>query len=388
MSPRELRLPTTDGSVETFTVPEPVVHHRPPAPITVRTVYAAAHVAADPLGANAPGAPAAVDWDATLAFRRHLWSWGLGVADAMDTAQRGMGLDWATTAELIRRSAREAKAVGGALVAGVGTDHRAEPPRDLDDVVAAYLEQLEVVEDAGAQPVLMASRHLCALARGPEDYQQVYAKLLGQAAGPVHLHWLGPMFDPALSGYWGSADPDQAAASLLTVIRADPQKVAGVKVSMLDADLEIRLRKAVPAGSPVFTGDDFNYPNLVLGDRNGHSEALLGIFDPIAPIASAALQRLQAGDQAGYRDLLGPTVPLARHLFSAPTFHYKTGIVLLAWLAGHQPGFTMVAGAQSGRSTPHLAETFRGAAALGLFPDPDLATSRMRNLLDVAGVPQ
>ncbi|MEU3565597.1 MULTISPECIES: dihydrodipicolinate synthase family protein [unclassified Kitasatospora] len=367
-----------------LSTPEPL--DIPAHPPKERTAFAAAHVVADPLGGNAPGAPAAVDWDATLAFRHHLWSLGLGVADAMDTAQRGMGLDWAATRELIVRSGAEARAVGGRLACGVGTDQLTGPATGLADITAAYEEQLAVVEEADAQPVLMASRALAARARGPEDYLRVYGRLISQAGRPVILHWLGEMFDPALAGYWGSADPDTATGTVLALIREHRAGIDGIKVSLLDAEREIALRRALPEGVRLYTGDDFDYPRLVRGDELGHSHALLGVFDPIATRAAAALHALDAGDLDRYDALLAPTLPLARHLFAAPTYHYKTGIVFLAWLAGHQSHFTMVGGAQSGRSVVHLVELFRLADAAGVLPDPELAAHRMRRFLAVAGV--
>ncbi|WP_436498767.1 dihydrodipicolinate synthase family protein [Actinokineospora sp. HUAS TT18] len=351
---------------------------------TSRVVYAAAHVVADPLGENAPGAPAVVDWDATLAFRHHLWSLGLGVADAMDTAQRGTGLDWAATRELITRSGAAAEACGGRLACGVGTD-QLTGVAGLGTVRAAYLEQLEVVEAAGARPILMASRALAVAALGADDYLRVYGDLIRQSTQPVILHWLGDMFDPALTGYWGSADLDKATETVLALIREHAHKVDGIKVSLLDADREIALRRALPKGVRLYTGDDFHYPELILGDEHGHSDALLGIFDPIAAVAAQALHALDAGDLGRYRQLFAPTVPLARHLFAAPTCHYKTGIVFLAWLAGHQDHFTMLAGAQSARSVPHLVRAYHLADAADVLPDPDLAVSRMRQFLAVAG---
>ncbi|PJN29449.1 dihydrodipicolinate synthase family protein [Kitasatospora sp. CB02891] len=365
---------------------EPAALAAPTGPASSRVAFAAAHVVADPLGGNAPGAPAAVDWEGTLKFRHRLWELGLGVADAMDTAQRGMGLDWAATQELIARSGAEAKAVGGRLACGAGTDQLASVNVSLAEVSAAYEEQLAVVEAAGAQPILMASRALAASARGPEDYLSVYGKLVEQAEQPVILHWLGEMFDPALAGYWGSADLDTAAQTVLELIRSHPGRIDGIKVSLLDAGREVALRRELPSGVRMYTGDDFNYPELVRGDEVGHSDALLGVFDPIAEVAAAALQALDAGDLARYDALFGPTVPLARHLFAAPTFHYKTGIVFLAWLCGHQEHFTMVAGAQSGRSVSHLVELFRLADVAGVLGDPELAAGRMREFLALAGV--
>ncbi|MFC9237197.1 dihydrodipicolinate synthase family protein [Streptomyces decoyicus] len=354
-------------------------------PLRSRTVLAAAHVVADPHADTTPDGPAAVDWDATLAFRRHLWSHGLGVAEAMDTAQRGAGLDWGAAAELIRRSAAEARAVGGLLACGVGTDQLPPHGARLADVRGAYEEQLGLVEDAGARPVLMASRQLAAAATGPEDYQELYGHLLRQAARPVILHWLGPMFDPALTGYWGSADPDAATETFLAIVAGRPGKVDGVKVSLLDAGREVRLRRRLPATVRCYTGDDFHYPELIAGDDHGFSDALLGIFDPLAPLAADAVRLLDAGDTAGFRAVLDPTVALSRHLFQAPTRHYKTGVVLLAWLAGHQSHFTMVGGLQSARSLPHLRRAHELADQLGLFPDPELAAHRMRTLLAVYG---
>ncbi|MFD5063621.1 dihydrodipicolinate synthase family protein [Streptomyces sp. NPDC058394] len=355
------------------------------SPLASRTVFSAAHVVADPYADVSPDGPAAVDWDATLAFRRHLWSHGLGVAEAMDTAQRGMGLDWAGAAELIRRSAAEAKAVGGRIACGVGTDQLSAAPATLAEVKAAYEEQLALVEESGAQAILMASRALAAAANGPEDYLETYAHLLRQASEPVVLHWLGPMFDPALEGYWGSTDLDAATDTFLKVIAEHPDKVDGIKISLLDAEREIDVRRRLPSGVRCYTGDDFNYPELIAGDDRGFSHALLGIFDPLGPLAAHAVRVLDTGDVQGFRELLDPTVELSRYLFRTPTRFYKTGVVFLAWLAGHQDHFTMVGGLQSARSLPHLAKAYELADRLGLFPDPELAESRMRALLTVNG---
>nr|WSZ96069.1 dihydrodipicolinate synthase family protein [Streptomyces sp. NBC_00857] len=353
-----------------------------------RTVFSAAHVVADPYADISPDAPASVDWDATLAFRRHLWSHGLGVAEAMDTAQRGMGLDWAGAAELIRRSAAEAKAVGGRIACGVGTDQLTPGAHSLDDVRHAYEEQLALVEETGSQAILMASRALAAAADGPEDYLGLYAHLLRQASEPVVLHWLGPMFDPALDGYWGSTDLDAATETFLQVISEHPDKVDGIKISLLDARREVELRRRLPQGVRCYTGDDFNYPELIAGDERGFSHALLGIFDPLGPLAAQAVRVLDTGDVKGFRELLDPTVELSRHLFQTPTRFYKTGVVFLAWLAGHQSHFTMVGGLQSARSLPHLARAYELADGLGLFPDPAVAEARMASLLSVYGVDQ
>jgi hypothetical protein len=348
-------------------------------PFTSRIAYAAAPVVADPLGENVPGAPAALDWDATLRFRRHLWSYGFGVAEAMDTAQRGMGLDYPATRELIRRSAAAAE---GPIVAGVATDQLPPGPATLDDVRKAYSEQLRDVQEAGAVPVLMCSRHLAAAAQDSDDYLAVYSELLREADQPVILHWLGEAFDPALAGYWGNAPAD----TVVQLIGEHTAKVDGIKMSLLDAAKEIELRRRLPAGVRMYTGDDFHYPELIAGDDLGYSDALLGVLAVIAPPAAAALSALDAGDLGGYHRLLAPTVPLARHLFAAPTFYYKTGIVFLNWLAGHQDHFTMVGGLQSGRSPRHLETLARLADAAGILPDADLATHRMRAWLTTVGL--
>ncbi|WP_281154937.1 dihydrodipicolinate synthase family protein [Streptomyces sp. HYC2] len=381
-----IRLPGAGGTLRTYEPRTEPLAPTPGTPLTSRTVFSAAHVVADPFADVSPDSPAAVDWDATLAFRRHLWAHGLGVAEAMDTAQRGMGLDWAGAAELIRRSAAEARGVGGRIACGVGTDQLTGG--SLAQIRAAYEEQLAVVEEAGAQAILMASRALAATAGSPEDYLEVYGHLLRQAADPVILHWLGPMFDPALEGYWGSADLDAATDTFLEVIAAHPDKVDGVKISLLDAQREIDLRRRLPQGVRCYTGDDFNYPELIAGDEQGFSHALLGIFDPLGPLAAEAVRVLDTGDVKGFRGLLDPTVELSRHLFQAPTRFYKTGVVFLAWLAGHQTHFTMVGGLQSARSLPHLARAYELADGLGLFPDPKLAEERMKNLLSLYGANQ
>jgi hypothetical protein len=330
-----------------------------------------------------------LDWDATLAFRHRLWSLGLGVADAMDTAQRGMGLDWAATKELIARSGAAARSVGGLLCCGVGTDQLPAAPGgaySFTEIREAYEAQLEVVEDAGAQPVIMCSRALAASARGSEDYAAVYARVLAQAGRPVILHWLGDMFDQALRGYWGSADLDRATDAVLALVREHAAKIDGIKVSLLDADREVALRRALPEGVRLYTGDDFNFPALIAGDERGFSHALLGIFDPLATQAADAFVRLDQGDAAGFRAVLDPLVPLARHIFAAPTQFYKTGVVFLAYLSGHQDHFRMVGGLESGRDAAHLRTLFALANEGGVFPDPELAHRRFAGL-DLAGVP-
>jgi hypothetical protein len=383
-----LRLPTEDGGVLEYPLDStPAVSYDPPlSPPQSRVAFAAAHVVADPLAANGPGAPAALDWDATLAFRHHLWRHGLGVADAMDTAQRGMGLDWPATRELIARSGAEARAVGGLLCCGAGTDQLPPGEATVAQVLTAYGEQCEVVQEAGAQVVVMASRALAAAARGPEDYAAVYGHLLGELDQPAILHWLGPMFDPALEGYWGSNDLDEATDSVLAIIAAHARTIDGIKVSLLDAQRELDLRRRLPEGVRLYTGDDFNFPELIRGDGERHSDALLGIFDAIAPAAAAALAALDAGSAERFAAILAPTVPLARHLFGAPTSAYKTGIVFLAYLAGHQSHFRMVGGMESARSIAHLARAFVLADQAGLLDDRELAAERLRAVLRVAGV--
>ena len=382
-----LMLPTPTGGLEKFTFIGAPAWPTHPGGFTSRIAFAAAHVVPRVTGENVPGQPADIDWDATLGFRRHLWRHGFGVAEAMDTAQRGMGLDWAACQELIRRSAAEAAAGGHRIAAGVGTDHLAIGA-SIEQVIEGYLEQLAVVEGAGAQPIIMASRQLAAVARSAEDYAQVYAAVLGQVSAPAVLHWLGEMFDPALAGYWGSTDVAQATQTFLSVIADNVRAVDGVKVSLLEADHERGLRAALPAGVRLYTGDDFNYPELIKGDGQRHSDALLGAFAAIAPAAGAALAALDEGDLDRYDSLINPTLPLSRLVFRAPTYHYKTGVAFIAWLTGHQPGFSMVNGQHAGRSIVNLAETARLADAAGLVTDVDLAERRLAALLTVAGVDQ
>jgi hypothetical protein len=383
-----LNLPNGEGTVAPYTLSGAAADASPLPPSRTRTAYAAAHVVADPLAPNAPGAPAALDWEATLAFRHHLWDQGLGVAEAMDTAQRGMGLDWAATTELISRTGAEAKARGALLACGVNTDQLGPSHAGLESVITAYREQLEVVSGADATPIVMASRALAAVASGPEDYARVYSAVLERADRPVILHWLGTAFDPALAGYWGYASPEEAVEPVAELITEHADRVEGIKVSLLDTALEVRLRRLLPAGVRLYTGDDFHYPELVLGDEEGFSHALLGVFAAIAPAAARALAALDQGDTDGYLALMEPTVPLARHLFSEPTYYYKTGIAFLSWLNGHQEGFHMVGGLHSARDLPHLAQTLRLADRAGVLSDPELAARRMRGLLRVSGVAQ
>jgi hypothetical protein len=376
-----ITLPRPGGVLEPY---EPVA--REPLPVLgaeprTRVCFAAAHVVADPLAGGDPTGPAQLDWESTLRFRRHLWAHGLRVAEAMDTSQRGMGLDWAATQELIRRSVAEARAVGGQLAAGAGTDQLAGGAT-LDDVRRAYSEQLEFIEGEGAPVILMASRALCAAAASADDYRATYGELLAQASSPVILHWLGEMFDPLLAGYWGSPDFETALDTVVDIIDANAAKIDGIKISLLDADKEIALRERLPEGVKLYTGDDFNYPSLI---KSG-SHALLGIFDAIAPAAAAAMHALDEGDIARYDELLAPTVGLSRHIFAAPTQYYKTGVVFLAYLNGHQQHFRMVGGLESGRSVLHLAELFVLADRADLLRDPELASERMRHVLALAGI--
>jgi len=382
-----LDLPVAGGRLASYTT-RPARKFAVAKPPFNRIAYAAVHVVADSLADQDPWLGCAIDWDRTIAFRRHLWSLGLGVAEAMDTAQRGMGLDWATSLELIGRSIEAARDHPGALlVSGAGTDHlRPGPDVTIDDVVRAYEEQCGAIEKLGGRIVLMASRALAAAARSTDDYLKVYARVLTQVQEPVIIHWLGEMFDPALAGYWGHADHHAAMDVAVDVITAHADKVDGVKLSLLDKDREIAMRRRLPQGSRMYTGDDFNYAELIAGDDEGHSHALLGIFDAIAPAAAAALGALSRGDQQEFHDLLAPTIPLSRHLFQAPTRFYKTGVVFMAYLNGLQDHFVMVGGQESARSTLHLAELFRRADAAGLIADPDLAASRMRHVMATRGV--
>jgi hypothetical protein len=381
-----ISLPVAGGRLEPYQVREPRKFERPSRPFT-RRALAAAHVVADARSAREPWLEPAIDWDATLAYRRHLWSWGFGIAEAMDTAQRGMGLDWANSLELVRRTLDAAKDVPGALVAsGAGTDHLA--PREdfvVAEVIAAYEQQCAAIEQLGGRIILMASRALAACARSPDDYARVYDRILSQVKQPVIIHWLGEMFDPALQGYWGAADHYAAMATCLEVIRRNAAKVDGIKISLLDKGKEIAMRRQLPKGVRMYSGDDFNFAELIEGDAEGHSDALLGIFDAIAPAASSALGALAANDRASYHETLAPTVPLSRHIFCAPTRFYKTGVVFTAWLNGHQEHFVMVGGQQSARHILHFAELFRLADAAGLLAEPALACARMKTLLELHG---
>jgi len=374
----EIVLPTRAGGIERFTFGGAFVAGRT-EPSKTRTAYAAAHVVADPLAGG-------VDWDATIAYRRHLWAHGLGVAEAMDTAQRGMGLDAADVRTLIAESTAAARECEGAIVTGMATDALAPGPAPLGTIIGAYRDQLALLDGTTAVPVLMASRQLAAAATGPADYRRVYDAVLGDAAGPVMLHWLGEMFDPQLRGYWGSTDIPAAMDCVLEIVADHADTVTGVKISLLDADAEVSFRRRLPAGVDCYTGDDFNFPDLIAGDEHGFSHALLGVFDVIAEVASEALGALDDGDDQRYRDLFDPTVSLSRVLFAEPTFNYKTGVVFLAYLRGHQDHFRMLGGFESARSVGHLADLVRLGDAAGLFADPDDVVRRLVPVLQTSGV--
>ena len=387
-----MNLPRADGRLEPYRLAGPrsgivdtAADRRRPFK---RIALAAAHVVADPLADHDPWLTAAVDWEATIAYRRHLWSLGLGVAEAMDTAQRGMGLDWPQALRLIGLSIEAAREVPGAvLFSGIGTDQLAPAPTlALDEIIRAYEEQASAIEALGGRIILMASRALAAAAGSPDDYAKVYGRILRQTRDKVIIHWLGEMFDPALKGYWGGGDHEAAMDVCLGIIADHADKIDGIKISLLDKDKEIRMRRRLPPGVRMYTGDDFNYPELIAGDTQGHSDALLGIFDAIAPVAAEALAAQAEGDLERYRALFAPTVPLARHLFKAPTQFYKTGLVFLAYLNGHQSHFTLVGGQESARSLLHLVQAFRLADAAGLIRDPDLAAARLTAVLRVHGV--
>lgn len=385
-------LPDRTGNPELVQLRPPHTWPRPTRPLASRDVYAAAHVIPRTWADTTPGALAELDWDATIAYRRELWSYGLGVADAMDTAQRGMGLDWPTARELIQRSGAAARETGGQLVCGAGTDQLADNDLPsgqpgLTRIADAYREQIAVVREAGAGVVLMASRALASVATSADDYLHVYRQLLDEVDKPVILHWLGEMFDPALTGYWGSRDVNAAIETVLDLINSHADKILGIKVSLLDAAHEIAIRRRLPPGVRLYTGDDFNYPELILGDGTHHSDALLGIFAVTYPAASAAVQALDADDAEQARKILDSTQALGRTIFAAPTRYYKTGIAFVSWLNGHQPGFTMLGGLHGARPLAHLVEVFRHADQAGLLSDPEQSAHRMRTLLSVHGWP-
>ncbi|GAJ98122.1 dihydrodipicolinate synthase family protein [Geomicrobium sp. JCM 19055] len=385
-----LTLPQADRTLANYTVKnkESIVLPKQDS-FKSRVAFSAVHVVADPLRNKDPILSPSIDWDATLKYRHYLWDMGLAVAEAMDTSQRGMGLHWPQAKELISRSVSEAKACNGLIACGAGTDHL-EPSETvkIDDVIEAYEMQCSHIEKVGGKIIVMASRALAKCATSPDDYVKVYNRILAQVSEPVILHWLGDMFDPNLQGYWGSNDIDQAMDHCLTIIRENESKIDGIKISLLDADKEIRMRRLLPESVRMYTGDDFNYPSLIEGDEFGYSDALLGIFDAIAPAAASALQDLDLGDHAAFRNTLDKTVPLARHIFQKPTFSYKTGIVFLAYLNGHQNHFRMIAGSESARSTIHFTELFKLADEGNVLHDPQLAVQRMKNWLTLSGIAQ
>jgi hypothetical protein len=382
-----IALPRVNRTLEAFRVSEPGnFPSKVQGPLN-RISFAAAHVVADPLADNNPWLDTAIDWDRTIAFREHLWDLGFGVAEAMDTAQRGMGMSWPDSLELIRRSVAAAKPRKGLVFSGAGTDQLAmEDAKSLDDVIRAYEEQIAAIESFGGRIILMASRALAKVGKSGDDYAKVYGRILSQVKEPVIIHWLGDMFDPALAGYWGTKDLDKAMDTAVEIINAHAGKVDGVKISLLDKDKEIAMRRQLAKGVRMYTGDDFNYAELIAGDAQGYSDALLGIFDAIAPAASAALVALAKNDRTSFDAILEPTVPLSRHIFRAPTRFYKTGIVFMAYLNGHQDHFTMVGGQESTRSTLHLADIFRLADAAGLLRNPEMAVARMRTVLAARGI--
>lgn len=395
-----LTLLAASGAVSTTPLAEAPMYRRPESGLRSRVAYAAAHVVPRTAGENTPNSPADIDWDQTLAFRRHVYGWGLGVADAMDTAQRNMGLDPAATRELIRRSAQVAREENGSVVVGVNTDHVDAHVISLAEVIDAYREQLEFVQEQGAGSVVMASRHLARIAESADDYRTVYRAVLSGAHTPVVLHWLGAAFDPELATYFGSAQWREAATVLLQIINEFPDKIAGVKMSLLDAESEVWVRERLPENVTMYTGDDFNYVGLIGGgdtpqaeqperdpaSSRQHSDALLGAFAAMAPVASAAIQALDAADAAEYLRILEPTQALSRQVFAAPTFYYKTGVAFLSWLNGHQSAFQMIGGLHAARSLPHLSEIVRLANACGALERPELAASRWHDMLRVNGV--
>ena len=384
----QIKLPDSTGALQNYTLTGTPLEIKKGPKRFNRVAFAAAHIVVDPLKTAEPSASPVFDWEKTLAFRRHLIDLGFGIAEAMDTAQRGMGLDWPGALELIRQSLNSVKDRKDAVIfSGCGTE-QLDPneARSLDDVIAAYLGQLNAIQKLGGHIILMASRALARIARGPKDYETVYARVLAEAEHPVILHWLGDMFDPQLKGYWGTKEFAATLETALNVIEANKSKVDGIKISLLDDQKEIVMRRRLPSSVKMYTGDDFNYPALIEGDAQGHSHALLGIFDPIAPAASLALEKLAQGDRVSYEKLLAPTVPLSRLIFRAPTQYYKTGVVFLAWLNGFQDHFIMAGGAQSMRSLNYFADILRLADRAGLLSDPDLACKRMRQLLALHGI--
>lgn len=381
----KILLPNNSGELAAYSlIGEPVLG-TPLAESSTRVVYSAAHVVADPFSNSGPMGLPGIDWDKTMAFRHHLADLGLGIAEAMDTAQRGMGLDWTQSLDLIRRTKAE---LPNALVAnGCGTDHLSDTDiHTLEDVRRAYLEQVEAIQNVGGRIILMASRALARAANGADDYISIYNEVLAACDEPVILHWLGDMFDPALVGYWGADSFEDVLPTVLEIIATNVAKVDGIKISLLDAVKEVTTRQQLPGAVRMYTGDDFNYPELIGGDGDTFSHALLGIFDPLANHAASSISALNTGDAATFHAILDPTIPLARHIFRTPTRHYKTGVVFLAWLNGHQDHFKMLDGAVAMRPLPYFVECFKLADACGALANPDLASSRMGQLLNLYGV--
>lgn len=380
-------LPGPGGSRRSYKLGQPGEFKVPKAPFAKRTCYAAPHTVVDALAEYTPGVMPPIDWDATVAFRQSLWKWGIGVAEGMDTSERGPGgLVWQQAQQLIRLSLEAANEVGGAIVCGAGTDQLASDADSLDAIAEAWIEQLDFIEGLGGSAVIRASHRLVQLARGPEDYLDTYGKALKAAQRPVIVHWLGVKFDPTLEGYWGHRFPADNLEVVVTLAKEHPKAIAGIKFSLLEPDLEIRLRRALPRGVKVFTGDDYCYPRLILGDDQGYSHGLLGVLDPLAPVASAALQELERDNKAGFLQTMESTVPLAVRMFEDPAAMYKTGCVFLAYLSGHQEHFRMVSGREGFRSVRHLADLFVLADELGLFPDPELTAHRMGAFLTLSGI--
>lgn len=381
----KILLPNKSGVLAAYSlIGEPLVG-TPLGKDSTRVVYSAAHVVADQFSDSAAMGQPGVDWDKTMAFRHHLAGLGLGIAEAMDTAQRGMGLDWAQSLELIRRT--KADLPDARVANGCGTDHLSDAEiHSLEDVRRAYLEQVDAIQSVGGRIILMASRALARAANGAEDYISIYKDVLAACDEPVILHWLGDMFDPALAGYWGAQSFEDALPTVLEIIATNEAKVDGIKISLLDAAKEITMRQQLPGSVRMYTGDDFNYPELIGGDGDTFSHALLGIFDPLANHAASAISALDRDDAATFRAILDPTVPLARHIFCAPTRNYKTGVVFLAWLNGHQGHFKMLGGAEAMRALPYFVECFKLADACGALANPDLASSRMSQFLKLYGI--
>jgi hypothetical protein len=372
-------------------------------PCFSRLAYAAAHVVAKPANGAAaadPRSPDSVDWDATLRFRRHLWHLGFGIAEAMDTAQREI-LGWENAARLLDMTLADARAEPGrGVIGGAGTDTLATSTPTLRQVIDAYVAQAEFIHERGGRVILFPTHFLPRHFPAPGHYLEVYRAVTQEVSKPVFLHWLGDMFAPALRGYF--------PGDSFRRITQDNPKVLGVKLSLLDQRLEEAIRRRIaPQGQVVLTGDDFNFPALIRGGKGAgdgrgfqsrafhfegrgfpvgdYSHGLLGIFDGIARVASRALICLAQGDAREYDRLMAPTVPLSRHIFKAPTQHYKAGLVFLAYLNGHQSHFHLLADAEQRRDMAHYVELFKLANAAGVLDDPESAYERFQPVLRNAG---